>query len=170
MTLPPAASTAVCVREIPAPDPLASFERLLYFPPDPAYAVRAELVEHASPEQVVMLTNRNLEKIFFRFATLRFELASQKLELSAFKRALDGEKSDALFIPFRDATSGRETYGAGRFLSIDVPSESPLVLDFNRAYNPYCAYNPKWICPVTPAENVFGAAVPAGEKNFAVKP
>jgi len=74
-----------------------------------------------------------------------------------------GEKD--LFIIFKDATSGKETYGAGRYLDLDRHGDE-IVIDFNYAYNPYCAYNPDWSCPLPPAENWLKVPIRAGEKNF----
>jgi uncharacterized protein (DUF1684 family) len=72
-----------------------------------------------------------------------------------------------LFLPFRDATSGRETYGAGRYLEVDPPdADGRVVVDFNLAYNPYCAYNPDWSCPIPPGENWLDVPIRAGERTF----
>ena len=87
-----------------------------------------------------MLTSRGLKKTFYRYARIRFQLSGEDQELTAFKSKLDGEGSKSLFIPFRDFTSGRESYGAGRFLDVDEPPGDHFVLDFNRAYNPLCNY------------------------------
>ena len=142
------------------------FDHLLYFPPDRHYAVPAKLVKIAEPDPVVMLTSRSLKKTFYRYATLRFQLAGEDQELTAYKSSLDGEGSDYLFIPFRDATSGRETYGAGRFLDLDEPQSEDFILDFNRAYNPLCNYSPAFNCPIPPRENHLKVAVRAGELTY----
>ena len=76
------------------------------------------------------------------------------------------QRSDNLFLPFADATSGNETYGAGRYLEIEMQNEGQLLVDFNYAYNPYCAYNENWSCPLTPAENRLSVAIRAGESLF----
>jgi uncharacterized protein (DUF1684 family) len=113
-----------------------------------------------------MLTNRGLKKAFYRYARIRFELDGEEQELSAFKSKLTGEGSEGLFIPFRDSTSGRETYGAGRFLDLDEPPDEHFVLDFNRAYNPLCNYSPAFNCPIPPRENRLEAAIRAGELTY----
>jgi len=145
---------------------MKAFERLLYFPPDRTYAVDARLERLADPEPVEMVTSRNLVKTFHRYAKIRFELDGTELELSAFKSKLSGEDSEGLFIPFRDATSGRESYGAGRFLSIDEPEGDRFVLDFNRCFNPLCNYSPAYNCAVPPSENHLAMAIHAGEKTY----
>jgi len=72
-----------------------------------------------------------------------------------------------LFLPFRDRTSGSETYGAGRYLEVEPPgADGWVVVDFNLAYNPYCAYNPEWSCPIPPGENWLAVPIRAGEKTF----
>ncbi|TNF44645.1 MAG: DUF1684 domain-containing protein, partial [Cytophagales bacterium] len=70
------------------------------------------------------------------------------------------------FIPFTDATSGGETYGGGRYLDIDDVSSDTVFVDFNYAYNPYCAYNPDYACPLPPKENLLTISIEAGEKNY----
>jgi uncharacterized protein (DUF1684 family) len=145
---------------------MKAFEHLLYFPPAREYAVDARIERLADPEEVEMLTSRNLVKTFYRYARLRFALEGTVLELSAFKSELTGDRSKGLFIPFRDATSGSETYGAGRFLSIDEPAGDRFVLDFNRAYNPLCNYSPAYNCSVPPRENHLSVRIPAGEKAY----
>jgi uncharacterized protein (DUF1684 family) len=147
-------------------DEMKAFEHLRYFPPAPAYAVHAELVPYGEPEALVVATSRNLEKTFYRYATLRFRLDGEDRELTALKYALEGESSTVLFIPFRDATSGRQTYGAGRFLEIEEPAESFFVLDFNRAFNPLCNYSPAYNCALPPPENRLEVPVLAGEKTY----
>ena len=143
-----------------------TFEHLLYFPPDRKYAVNARLVEFPEPDEIEMLTSRDLKKTFYRYAKITFRLAGKDQELSAFKSKLTGEGSGYLFIPFRDATTGRETYGAGRFLEIDEPDEEHFVLDFNRAFNPLCNYSPAYNCAIPPRENHLEVAIRAGEMTY----
>jgi len=143
-----------------------SFEHLLYFPPDRSYAVDAKLVKLAEPDEIEMLTSRSLKKTFYRYARIQFQLDGEDRELTAFKSTLEGEGSEYLFIPFRDSTSGRETYGAGRFLDLDEPQTEHFVLDFNRAYNPLCNYSPAFNCPIPPRENHLKVAVRAGELTY----
>ena len=145
---------------------MTSFEHLYYYPPDARYAVSSRLTELGEPEELVMLTSRNLEKTFYRFARIRFALDGQQHELTAFKVALEGDGSKMLFIPFRDATSGKETYGAGRFMEIEVPDEELFVFDFNRAFSPLCNYSPAYNCAIPPPENHLEVALRAGEKTY----
>jgi len=82
------------------------------------------------------------------------------------RRGIAFHQGDELFIPFRDATSGKDTYGAGRYVEAEPLGKGRYLLDFNRAYNPYCAYNDDWRCPLPPAENWLTVAIRAGEKSF----
>jgi len=143
-----------------------AFEHLLYFPPDRTYAVRAKLLKLPDPDEIEMLTSRSLRKTFYRYAKIRFQLDGETQELTAFKSKLTGEGSQSLFIPFRDSTSGRETYGAGRFLDLDEPQAEDFVLDFNRAYNPLCNYSPAFNCPIPPRKNHLDVAIRAGERTY----
>jgi uncharacterized protein (DUF1684 family) len=143
-----------------------AFDHLLYFPPDRSYAVPATLVKVAEPHPVEMLTSRSLKKTFYRYARIQFRLHDEDLELTAFKSVPDGEDSESLFIPFRDATSGRETHGAGRFLDLDEPETEEFLLDLNRAYNPLCNYSPAFNCPIPPRENHLEVAIRAGERTY----
>ena len=143
-----------------------AFEQLLYFPPDTRYAVDAQLVLLDDPEQVKILTSRDLIKTFYRYAKIRFRLEGEDHELTAFKSNLTGAGSTGLFVPFRDGTSGNETYGAGRFLEFDDPDGENFVLDFNRCFNPLCNYSPAYNCAVPPRENHLDVAIRAGEKTY----
>jgi predicted methyltransferase/uncharacterized protein (DUF1684 family) len=145
---------------------LKAFEHLLYFPPAREFAVDARIERLADPDEVEMLTSRNLVKKFHRYAKIHFELEGRALELTAFKSKLTGAGSKGLFIPFRDATSGHETYGAGRFLSIDEPVGDRFLLDFNRSFNPLCSYSPAYNCTVPPRENHLAVPILAGEKTY----
>ena len=91
---------------------------------------------------------------------MRFDVAGERVALIAY------EQGDELFIPFRDATSGKETYGAGRYVEAEPLGGGRFTLDFNRAYNPYCAYNDAWRCPLPPSENWLAVAIRAGELSF----
>lgn len=176
-----------------APDPLAAWERwratrdrmfrehrqspippeereelvdLPYFAYEPAFRVLAE-VEPAKPERLEVTTSRDGTYAFTRFGTARFELAGEVRALDVLW--LEGY-GGGIFLSFRDATSGGETYGAGRYLwdtvkGADLGVEGGrMVLDFNFAYNPSCAYDPRWDCPLAPPANRLSIPVTAGER------
>jgi uncharacterized protein (DUF1684 family) len=143
------------------------FSHLLYFPPDLKYAVPAILKKLPKSVKMKMLTSRNLEKTFFRYATIHFKLANKELRLTAFKYALQGDDSDILFIPFGDKTNDKETYGSGRFLEIHEPGETNFILDFNLCFNPLCNYSADaYNCPLPPFENILDVHIYAGEKTY----
>jgi uncharacterized protein (DUF1684 family) len=98
---------------------------------------------------------------FQRAGTIRFEVEGEPAQLTVFQ-----DPGGELFLPLRDATSGKETYGAGRYLEPEVVDEEALHVDFNYLYNPYCAYNEAYSCPIPPVENWLRAPIRAGEKSF----
>jgi hypothetical protein len=95
---------------------------------------------------------------------VRFEVGGEPARVTLFA----SPDTHELFLPFRDATSGKETYGAGRYLEVEPPNaDGRVVVDFNDAYNPYCAYNASWSCPIPPGENWLAVPIRAGERSFA---
>lgn len=167
-TLPvyPAGSDLTVLVFDPERKEIKEFSHLLYFPPDPEFAVQAAIDRFANIKKVTVLTSRSLEKTFYRFAKIRFSLKGKELALTAFKFSLSGEGSDILFIPFMDKTSAAETYGGGRFLEIHEPFGDTFILDFNLCFNPLCNYAPVYNCAVPPRENILDIPVKAGEKTY----
>jgi uncharacterized protein (DUF1684 family) len=145
---------------------LVAFEHLLYYPPDPRYAVKARLEKFAEQPKMKVTTTRKLEKTFYRFGLVHFRLDGKDLTLAALKTSLEGPDSRTLFIPFKDATNGGETYEVGRFLDVPEPTKDEFILDFNRCYNPLCNYSPAYNCPMPPLENILNVGIPAGEKTY----
>jgi hypothetical protein len=148
-------------------DRRASFGGLEYWPYDPDARVLAELEDiEAAPEPV---ETSGIEPILFRpFARASFDLRGERLSLEVAWLAAYG---GGVFLSFRDATSGRESYGGGRYLLDTVKGadlgedDGRLMLDFNFAYNPSCSYDPSWVCPLAPPANRLTVAVDAGEKH-----
>ena len=145
---------------------MQSFDHLLYFPPDRSFAVPARIVKLPEPEAMEMPTSRGLIKTFYRYAKIQVEVKGEEEELTALKYALSGDESLGLFIPFKDTTTGYETYGAGRYLQIDDPVAQEFVLDFNRAFNPLCNYSPAFNCTLPPHENHLDVPIRAGELAY----
>jgi uncharacterized protein (DUF1684 family) len=159
------------VRESPIPVPeRAAFEGLSYYPIDPAYRLPALLKEDKSgpPLTIELQTSANVPRKMRRVGTLAFTLQGLPYTLLAFND-IDAADLKRLFVPFGDLTSGRETYGGGRYIELDRTPTGFYDLDFNRAYHPYCLYNPSFECPVPPRENRLLVAVLAGEKLPAPK-
>lgn len=136
---------------------------LEYFPIDPAYNVPAVLKPSADNAIVLMPTSSGEQRRERRAGTLEFTLKGQAMTLSAFVEA-DAPNMNHLFVPFRDPTSGEETYEAGRYLELDRTPTGFYELDFNRAFNPYCYYSLAYECPYPPQENRLKERIEAGEK------
>lgn len=140
----------------------SAFKGLAYFEIDNAFKVTAELILDNAEKKYAISTTDNKADTLIKFGVAKFTLGGKVNQLTLFKT----ENSRLFFLPFRDLTSGKQTYGGGRYL--DVPQSDMLankvVLDFNLAYQPYCAYNYTYICPVPPLENVLNIEITAGEK------
>lgn len=137
-----------------------AFKGLSYFPENPS--LRLELTPGLIPsgQKIRMQTSTGDVREFTRFAYLDFEVDGQPARLTLFK------DEDGLFLPFADALAGGETYGAGRYLEPEPLPDGRVSVDFNLAYNPYCAYNDGYSCPIPPAENRLKVPIRAGEKVF----
>jgi uncharacterized protein (DUF1684 family) len=149
------------------PEDRENFQGLKYYAYDSTYRVVARLVREPHPGIFRVQTTTGDYKEYTRIGRLEFELQGQKLSLTAFLPPGDEPlHGGRLFVPFRDRTSGKETYGAGRYLDLNRRATDEYVLDFNRAYNPYCAYSPYYSCPLPPGENNLPVEIRAGEKLF----
>jgi uncharacterized protein (DUF1684 family) len=141
------------------------FKGLNYFPIDLRYAMIGSIARYPTdpkPLYVSLPTNKSPEKRYVKYGRFRFNWAGREYVLQIY-RSLGG---DELFLPFRDKTSGTETYPEGRYLFIESLAGEKVLIDFNRAYNPFCEYNGKYTCPYAPKENWLDIAVQAGEKRF----
>ena len=150
----------------PDPIPTDKHDALLplpYYPIDPSYAVPAALKLSAERPVFEMPTSTGALRKMQLVGTLEFTLQGGQRSLGAFVE--DGTQQIArLFVPFADQTTGTETYSAGRYLDIDPTTTGYYTIDFNQAYNPYCAYNAAYECPFPPPSNRLGVGVRAGEK------
>jgi len=147
-----------------------AFPGLDYFEPDPAYRFVLPLHEHDETETVTVETTADGEQTYRRWGEFRFEVDGEAATLQAYRPA-DG--ADRFWVPFRDATSGDETYGAGRYLDLEPDRDrvdGEWVVDFNVAYNPTCAYNHAYECPLVPGENWLDVPIRAGERDFPGEP
>jgi len=154
---------------IPATERSGAFAGLVYFPPDPAYRVVASVVPFERQEIVSLGSTQGDIRPQLRYGELRFSLGGAELRLTAFKDVDDPEGAE-VFVPFRDATSGAESYGSGRYLETHLDEDddgaTTAVLDFNLAYNPWCAYNDRYSCTLPPQENTLAVAIRAGERPY----
>ena len=144
------------------PDKMNQFVPLKYFPPDPDYVVPASLKPAEQREVVEMPTSTGKIRKQHRVGVLEFTLKGQPLTLGAFVEA--GADVNRLFVPFSDMTSGTETYAAGRYLELDRTTTGIYTIDFNKAYNPFCYYNPDYDCPYPPRESRLPLPIRAGER------
>ncbi len=136
-----------------------AFNGLAYFEPNPelVFTVRPTPVE---PKPVTIETTTGEARTYHRIATATVDIHSTDVTL-----ALYSTGHDSLFLPFRDATSGKESYGAGRYLDIEPDDDGSIVIDFNYAYAPFCAYSDRYSCALPPTENWVKVSIDAGERN-----
>ncbi len=146
----------------------ASFGKLEYFDYDPALRLKLPL-ETAAPNLLEFELPEDGLVRAERFAQVQFKLEGQDCRLSLYWLLGYG---GGVFLPFGDATNGTSTYGGGRYLLDTIKhadlgrDQDAVVIDFNYAYNPSCAYNPRWVCPLSPLENRLAVPIRAGEKTF----
>lgn len=158
------------------PEDLVKFQGLNYFPVDRTFRVAATFTRTPGEKYFMMPTSSGRTRKYIRIGTLSFKLAEKDYVLNAYQseQILTDPKFEeyksSIFIPFRDLTSGKETYGAGRYLSLPMPKETETFLDFNLAYNPSCAYgSSEFSCPIPPKDNFLPIEIKAGEKNYLIK-
>lgn len=143
------------------------FKGLKYYAFRPTYAFSGEIKRYNfhinNPDYyATFLTNKGTNKRYLRYGKIHFQLNGKEHVLEIYKSIL----SDILFIPFKDRTNGKETYEGGRYIDAEILPGYKMVLDFNMAYHPSCAYNDKFICVLPPRENMMEIEIRAGEKNL----
>ena len=137
----------------------------LWFDPDPSYRVEARLEHDQAPKEQVVLSTRGNRRRGLRLGKLSFALHGQPLQLTALRLLEPGADEAEVSIFFRDATTGHESYEVGRYVEAEALGGDRYALDFNRAYNPTCAFSPLYNCPIPPRENVLPVPVRAGERD-----
>lgn len=151
------------------PQEIEDFSGLKYFPANPKYKVIATFQRVETPITFRMKTTTDRQPEYLTFAKITFDLMDKTLSLNVYQNvelSLKPGYEDYLFVPFTDETSADESYGGGRFIDLRQPTSNTIEVDFNRAYNPYCAYNHKYSCPIPPSENHLPVKIKAGEKNY----
>jgi len=141
------------------------FKGLKYYSFDPQYVLSGQIerfIFHINNPKyyATFLTNKGTNKRYIRYGKLHFQLGGKEYDIEIYKSIL----SDMLFIPFKDNTNGKETYEGGRYIDAEILSGYKMVLDFNIAYHPSCAYNDKFVCVLPPKENILDTEIRAGEK------
>lgn len=146
------------------PEQQHDFAGLPYFPENPG--ARMTLVVERFPERqtIRMQTSAGDVQSYERFGCVRFTMEGLKASLTIYRN------EHGYFLPFADALAGSETYGAGRYLEPEELPDGKFLVDFNLAYNPYCAYNENWSCPITPSENRLKVPIRAGEMTYSAEP
>lgn len=137
----------------------------VWFEPDAGAAVEARLVAEPSPREEIVLSTRGNKRRALRLGKLEFTLQGQVLQLTALRLLEPGAGESSVSVYFRDATTGHESYPVGRYVDATPLGGERYALDFNRAYNPACAFSPLYNCPIPPRENVLRVAVRAGERD-----
>jgi len=141
------------------------FQGLFYYPIDLKYAMVGFIERYPvgpKPLYTHLPTSKGAEKKYVKYGRFKFRWMGKEYTLQIYRPLGGGE----LFLPFKDKTSETETYPKGRYLFIEPMPEGKVLIDFNRAYNPFCEYNERYTCAYAPEENWLGIAIQAGEKRF----
>jgi uncharacterized protein len=150
-------------------DDLKTFKTLDFYPISEKYFVNAKF-EKAKKEKVFeMKTTGTRTPKYIKYGTLYFTIDGVDLKLNVYRNielSKSKEYKDHLFLPFSDLTSGKESYIGGRYIDLKIPKGNTIAVDFNQAYNPYCAYNHRYSCPLVPLENDLNIEIKAGVKTF----
>ncbi len=148
---------------------LKNFKALDFFPIDSTYKVTAKFIRTPDEEPFEMTTTTSRKSIEVKYGEVHFTLKDTALTLNVYqnlKLKLTDQYKNYLFLPFTDKTNGSESYGGGRYIDLEIPKDDTIIIDFNKAYNPYCAYNHKYSCPIPPHENDLPIAIKAGVKAY----
>jgi uncharacterized protein (DUF1684 family) len=151
---------------------LKNFKGLDFFPVDSTFIVTAKLTKIENAPTFEMATTTDRKPLYKEYGILNFTLKGKECQLTIYQSQddlRDEKYKDYLFLPFTDDTSGEDSYGGGRYMDVMTTDENPdgtIVLNFNNTYNPYCAYNDKYSCPLTPRKNHLDIEIKAGVKVF----
>ncbi len=145
-----------------------TFKGLTYYPIDLRYVFRGHLERNPKGRTgyVKLPTNRGNFRTYIKEGIFRFKMEGKERVLTLYRFL----GRSTLFLPFRDKTNGQETYENGRYVDVEITGDNKIIVDFNRAHNPFCAYNPKYTCAYAPEENTLDVAIRSGEKEFIASP
>lgn len=151
-----------------SPEQRESFPGLDYYEPDPELYFVGPINFLPEPEPLQMITTAGQPRPCERVGWIEFAVAGEPVQLQVYRMTDNPQAAEDFFLPFQDATTGEETYPAGRYVELSGPPGGPFVLDFNTAYNPYCAYGhpERFACPVTPKDNRLEVRIAAGERGY----
>lgn len=145
------------------------FKTLDFYPISKKFIVEATFVSAKKEKPFKMKTSTDRTPMYKKYGALHFEIDGKKFVLNVYQNIELSKKpgfKDYLFLPFSDLTSGKETYIGGRYIDMRILTSGKVIINFNKAYNPYCAYNYKYSCPIVPLENNLDIAIEAGVKTF----
>ena len=148
---------------------LATFKTLDFFPANEKFFVVAKFVRTKKEKPFEMKTSTDRKPMYVKYGEVFFTIDGSNLKLNVYKNiALSKQEKykDHLFLPFSDLTCGNESYIGGKYIDLKIPKANSIVIDFNTSYNPYCAYNHKYSCPIVPLENDLNIEIKAGVKKF----
>ncbi len=145
------------------------FKQLDFYTINSKFAVEATFVKSKNEKSFKMKTTGTRTPEYIKYGELHFEIDGKKMSLNLYQNIELNKKEgyeDYLFLPFSDLSCGKESYIGGRYIDMRFPKSTMVLIDFNKAYNPYCAYNYKYSCPIVPLENDLDVAILAGVKKF----
>ena len=148
---------------------LIHFETLDFYPISEKFIVEATFIRTKKEKAFKMKTSTERTPMYKKYGELHFEIDGKPFKLNIYQNIELSSKpgfDDYLFLPFSDQTNGNETYIGGRYLDMRMPKTKTVIINFNKAYNPYCAYNYKYSCPIVPLENDLDIKIEAGVKKF----
>ncbi|MTI87007.1 MAG: DUF1684 domain-containing protein [Balneolaceae bacterium] len=155
------------------PDDFKAFDSLSVFPANTDYYIRAKFVRTPNQEPFRMATTSPDRNPWYeKYGEAHFDLNGNNISVNIYQshELRKTEKyRNYLFLPFRDKTNGNTTYGGGRYVELSIPKGDSITIGFNKAYNPYCAYNASYACPLVPVDNHLSIEVPTGVKAFKTK-
>lgn len=153
------------------PEDFKNFKGLEFYPIDEKFIVEARFVRTPNEKPFLMPTTTDRLPEYVKYGEAHFTIDGMDFVLDIFKNVEPFDEpgyEDYLFLPFTDLTSGDGSYGGGRYLDLRIPEGDTLIIDFNKAYNPYCAYSPRYSCPIPPEQNDLLIRIEAGVKDFGV--
>ena len=154
------------------PNDLKEFKSLDFYPVDMNFCVKARFVRTPDEKSFGMQTTTSRKPEYVKFGEVYFELKGKQCKLDVFQNielVKQEEYKNHLFLPFTDLTSGEGSYAGGRYIDMEQPKGDTMIIDFNKAYNPYCVYNYKYSCPIPPSQNDLDVEVKAGVMMYSKK-
>ncbi len=148
---------------------LQFFKTLNFYTVNLNFCVEAIFKRTPNEKPFKMKTTTNRAPLYIKYGEVTFQIKGKSCTLAVYQNielAVEEAYKNDLFLPFVDLSSGDESYGGGRYIDLKIPQSGTIMIDFNRAYNPYCAYNERYSCPIPPQENFIDVAILAGVKKF----